>query len=204
MSLVMLDQTNTPAARAYRALRANVLLELGATAPAALMVAGVDDRVDSMALAANLALALAQAEKRVVLIDAHLHQPTCHALFGLAASPGLSEYLRDLQMQPPLQPVQPCSFLHVITAGDPQGDPSDVLSSPRTVQALSALRAVADLLVLHAPPLASFPEAALLATHVEGVVLAVGAGRSHRDHARRAQDLLTRAGARLLGAVLMH
>ncbi len=203
MSLVMLHSPNSAAARAYRALRANVLLELGSDTASLLMVTAPDEVVNAAVLASNVAVAFAQAEKRVLLVDAHLYRPACHALFGLAVAPGLSEYAHDLQSQPFLQSAQPAPFLQVMAAGTCQVDPSDLLSSPRLSQALAALRPLADVIVLHAPPTV-YQESALLASLADGVVLAVAAGRSRRADVRRAQELLKRANARVLGAVLMH
>ena len=69
---------------------------------------------------------------------------------------------------------------------------------------LAAIGAVADVVLIDAPPVVAVADATILAARVDGVLLVVDSGRTRRDTARRATEQLQRVGARLLGAVLTN
>ncbi|MBU0702767.1 MAG: capsular biosynthesis protein, partial [Chloroflexi bacterium] len=81
-------------------------------------------------------------------------------------------------------------------------NPTDILGSRRMEQVIAALKARADLVLFDAPPVVSVTDGAVLGTKVDGVLLVVCAGRTRREHAQRARELLERVHVRIVGAVL--
>lgn len=113
------------------------------------------------------------------------------------------EWLNDLEAAPPLHET-PAPGLRLLAAGAHENIlAADVIASRRMAQALKALRAHADMVVVCAPPLSAYADAAVIAPHADGALLVVAAHRTRRADAKRAQTLLERAHARLLGAVLL-
>ncbi|MCS7088311.1 MAG: CpsD/CapB family tyrosine-protein kinase [Thermoflexales bacterium] len=204
MTLVMLTQPNSRAAEAYRALRANLALAALEQPLRVVLIAPADPATDAASVAGNLAIALANAEQRVIAVDADLRQPSLHLRFGVDGTRGLVEWLGALESAPPLCSTS-VAGLHVLPAGTHTNVvAADVVASRRMAQALNTLRELADAVVVCAPPLSTYTDAAVLAPHADGVVLVVAAHRTRRTDAKRAQILLERAHVRLLGAVLLE
>jgi len=126
--------------------------------------------------AAILARALSEAYgKRVVLIDADLRRPSIHSLFGLPCSPGLNDCLTGHM---PVRPVRLSNTLCVVPAGSPESNPLERMSSSAMRDMLSEQAQRSDWVVIDVPPLAACPDAGLLATLVDGVVVVVRAGKT--------------------------
>jgi capsular exopolysaccharide synthesis family protein len=154
-------------------------------------------------IAANLAIVLAEAGQRVILVDGDLHQPMVGWRFHVPESPGLSSLL--------LAPDEPASTamhvtqvpnLQVVPAGPVPREPSALLSSKRLATVLGQLRVLCDVLIMDSPPLLAQPDAALLSAHADAVLFVVDATRSRRRPVTRALDMLGEAGAHVLGAVV--
>jgi capsular exopolysaccharide synthesis family protein len=126
--------------------------------------------------AAILARALSEAYgKRVVLIDADLRRPSIHSLFGLPNSPGLNDCLAG---NVPVRPMRLSNTLCVVPAGSPEPNPLERMSSSGMRQLIAEQAHVSDWVVIDVPPLAACPDAGLLATFVDGVVVVVRAGKT--------------------------
>jgi capsular exopolysaccharide synthesis family protein len=154
--------------------------------------------------AANLAVAFAQAGRRVILVDADLRRPAIHALFRLPNSSGLTSLLRDtgVPLDNVLYTVAQEENLRILTSGPGHLDPSALLGSPAMQVLMKRLTADADLLIFDSPPLQAAVDATVLGTRVEGTLLVIDASRSHRAAVLEACETLTDAHARIIGAVL--
>lgn len=201
--LITLSEPQGAVAEAYRGLRANLEFAALESPRRVLLVTSPGPQEGKSTVLANLAVSLAQAERRVILVDADLRRPALHQIFALKQSPGLSTMLLDRKAlaQPPLQD-SPLPDLKVLTSGPPPPVPGDALSSPRMEEILGALSERVDFLLLDAPPLLAVSDAAVLATRCQGVLLVLRAGHTRREHAQRARRVLEQAGARLVGVVL--
>ena len=126
--------------------------------------------------AAILARALSEAyRKRVLLIDADLRRPSLHSLFDIPSSPGLNDCLAG---NVSVHPVRLSNTLCVIPAGSPEPNPLERLSSSGLRELLSEQAQQFDWVVIDVPPLAACPDAGLLASLVDGVVVVIRAGRT--------------------------
>ena len=204
MNLVTLTQTTSAAAEAYRTLRTNLLFA-GMDAPLkTVLIASPDDATDAATTLANPAVTLAQSERRVLAVDANLRAPSLHALFELPNNAGLADLLTQAAPDAPsIRPTQ-VPGLSVLTSGQATPNAADLLSSGRMDAVLKQLANMCDIVLVCAPPLTAYSDAAVLASKVDGTLLAVRAGKTRRDEAQKAKDTLARAHARLLGAVLLN
>ncbi len=207
-NLIMLTHPDSPAAEAYRSLRVNLtyasldspLETLVITAPAP-----ERDGPRHGEVAANLAIALAQAGQQVVLVDSDLRRPQLHEIFDLPNEGGLTEAVLRIAEpggEIPLT-VTELPNLQLLTSGRLLPNPSDVLGSPQMAALLDALKKQAELVILTAPPVTAAVDATVLATQVDALLLVVRTGRTRRDRLEEAKELLARVDANLLGAVLI-
>ena len=202
-ALVMRADPRSAVAEAYRTLAANLQLAsvdrqvqtVGVTSPAA--------GEGKSTTIANLAIALADNGRRVVLVDADLRRPALHELFGLSNREGLVNLLTEEQDPLPLQDTG-TPGLQLLASGPPPPNPLYLLTSRRLDQALARARAQADVVLVDTPPAAILADAALLAPRLDGMLLVVSAGRTRRDLARRAKEQLERTGSNVLGVVLVN
>jgi capsular exopolysaccharide synthesis family protein len=200
-ALVMLTEPHSPAAEAYRSLAANLqfaysdrqLQTIGITSSAA--------GEGKSTTVANLAIALAQTGRRLIIVDADLRRPGQHTLFGLDREEGLANVLLGENAQLPLRDT-PVAGVRLLTSGPMPANPLEVLGSRRFDQVLALARAQADFVLVDTPPAGALADAAVLAPRLEGMLLVVSAGRTRRDVARRAREQLERVNANLLGVVL--
>ena len=201
--LVTLSNPRSAAAEAYRTLRTNVQLSsIDAPIRALLVTSASADEGKSTTLA-NLAVAFAQAGQRVVLVDCDLRRPSLHTVFGVANERGLTSMLLEDDAAAPLVATA-VEGLRLLPSGPIPPNPSELLGSKRIENAIERLKSDADLLLFDAPPALAVSDAAVLSRRVDAVMLVVSAGRTKRDHASRARQVLERAGARLLGVVLTN
>ncbi|MGQ9814850.1 MAG: CpsD/CapB family tyrosine-protein kinase [Candidatus Roseilinea sp.] len=202
-TLITLSRPQSPAAEAYRTLRANLHFAALDAPFKSLVVTAPSSLEDKTTAAANLGVVLAQAEKRVVLVDADLRQPRLHTLFGLDNTAGLLDALNAAQLDQIVQPTG-VDGLSVLSSGKLPVVPSDALSSSRMTRLIQQLETLADMVIFDTPPVLAVSDAALLASQVGGALLVIDAGKTRREQAQAAKDVLERARARLLGAVMLN
>lgn len=202
-NLITLTDPRSPAAEAYRTLRAN-LLNMNASRPVtAFLVTSAANADDKSIAAANLAAAYALAGHKTVLIDGDLRKPTQHDIWGIQNGRGLADILTDerLMAEPPLV-TTPVENLWLLPSGTYSGSPSDLFANPRLLDVIGVLRARAHYVIFDGPPVLAFSDSALLGAKLDGAVLVVKAGATRRDHTARAKESLERVHVNLLGAVL--
>lgn len=169
--LVTVHAPDSPAAGAYRNLRALVLHEVSRRHDKALLVTSPsgDGTAD---VAANLAAAVAQAGWRVVLVCADLRRPRTHELFGVENRVGLASVVAgDLQPSEALFATGVKDLL-LLPAGR-SSDPDAVLLAPAFRTTLARVGEAADLVVVDAPPALEYPDSHLVAEYVEMILLVV-------------------------------
>jgi non-specific protein-tyrosine kinase len=201
--LVALDYHDSPEAELYRSVRARIHLLSDAEPIRAILVTAVPGCDGKTSTAANLAVAFAQAGRRVTLVDADLYRPTLHFYFGLSNERGLSTLVTrpgtgiDDVMQPTMQ-----VNLMLVAAGPPTPDPSGVLSSYQMRGYLEGLRETSDLLLVNGPMTSRSADATILASYLKQTVMVIRArGATARD-VREARRSLAVANGDVIGIVL--
>jgi non-specific protein-tyrosine kinase len=194
--------SRSPAAEAYRAIRTSVQFASMDRPGQVLLVTSPNAGDGKSTTAANLAVTMASAGKRVVLVDGDLRKPSLHRVFNLENRVGLTSAL--LSGNGARSCVQSSGFdnLLVLASGPLPPNPSELLSSPRMRDLVGALRREADVVVMDSPPALLVTDATLLAALADGTILVAEAGRTRSAALRQAVDGLSRATDRLLGVVL--
>ena len=204
-SIITLTDPTSPAAEAYRTLRINLEFASVDEPLRTLLVTSSGPGEGKSTTLANLAVAMSDGDRTIILVDSDLRRPNQHELFGLSNEHGLSDMFRTESAfdDPPLQSV-PDSSLKVLTSGSLPPIPSQLLAARKMDEVIARLAERADVVLFDAPPVVAVTDASLLATKVDGVLLVVRAGDTRRDHVRAAKDRLEKVNARLVGAVLVN
>lgn len=189
-------------AEAFHGLRANVLFSSPDAGPCSIVVTSASPREGKTIIAANLAIGLAQAGHRVILVDADLRQPRLHEVLGLNLEPGLSNLLDGgADAAAAVQPTQ-IPNLSAVTAGAHPPNPAELVGSHRFGELLAFFEKQSDIVVIDTPPVMAVADAAILAHRTSGVLFVVAADTTSRHAAQSALEQLERANGRFLGAVL--
>lgn len=201
--LITITEPLSPVSEAYRTLRMNLQYAALDRALRSLLVTSPGPGEGKSTTLANLAVTMAEAEQRVIMVDADLRKPCLHQFFGLRNDVGLTTMMVDDQAldAPPLQ-ATPIKSLQLLASGPLPPRPADLLGSKRMEKVMERLLAEADVLLFDAPPVILVTDAVVLATKVSGVLLVVSAGETKREHAQQAVERLNRVNAHIAGVVL--
>jgi len=203
MTLVTITDPRSPAAEAYRTLRTNLSFYSLDQPIRTLVVTSAAPGEGKSTAVANLAVTMAQSGRRTILVDCDLRRPTLHELFSLPMSPGLTSLALEDLTELPLQETG-IENLWLLSSGPKPPNPADLLGANRMDQVISLLSGLADIVLLDAPPVLAASDATILAAKTDGVLLVIQAGKSRRDQAERARELLEQAKVRLVGVALTN
>lgn len=188
---------------AYNSLRTNVIFSLTEEEDCKIVAVTSAMQEEGKSLtAANLAIAFAEADKRVLLVDCDLRRPKVSRLFGLNAEVGLTNLLLDSTLRNKAVLSSDQKGLSVLLSGDIPPNPSELLGSERMKRLLNELRKDFDYIVLDTPPVNMVTDMSVLAPQVDGVLFVVRIGASEKRAVRHAVLQLEYAKAKLLGFVL--
>ena len=202
INLITITDPHSAAAEAYQSLRTNIEFSSLEQPLHTMLITSADGTAGKSAALANLAVVMAQAGDRVIVVDGDLRRPQQHEIFGVANNKGLSNWLTE-RGAPPLQKTT-IDNLQVLTAGAVVANPVALLSAKRLAEALAELHTLADYVLCDAPPVLAVTDAALWASQVDGVLLLINAGGTKREDAQRAKAVLEKVQARIVGAVLLN
>jgi capsular exopolysaccharide synthesis family protein len=201
---VALSSPGSPGAEAYRAARAGIQF-LSMRAPMRrILLAGLTEADNQDIAAANLAVTLAAAGSRVVLVDANLRDGKIHERFGLNRGNGLTAVLLgDSPLTEALRPIEvPGGALRVLASGPLPPNPADLVASESLAKVLAQLADGADYVIVSSPPLLPFNDALSLSRHADGVIMVATARRTRRRQLADGAAKLQRVGAPAVGVVL--
>jgi len=190
-------------AEAVKSLRTSLLFSSAADGAKSLVVTSTGPGEGKTLVASNVAIALAQAGQKVVLIDADMRRPRVHELFGREQEPGLSNLLvSHVDPSTVIRPFDGVPTLSTCPAGHIPPNPSELLGSQRFKDLIATLKQTNDWIVVDSPPVMAVTDACIVAHDATGVLFVVGAEMTSSDTASVALDQLESAHAKFVGAVL--
>ncbi|MEO8287715.1 MAG: CpsD/CapB family tyrosine-protein kinase [Chloroflexota bacterium] len=206
--LVAFAEPRSAAAEAYRALRTNIQFASPDKPVHTILATSTSPDDGKSTTIANLAITFAAAGSPTVLIDADLRRPHLHSIFGLSNDTGLTSLIAEMARnregitpELPLQNTQVAN-LQVLTSGPVPPNPAEILGSRRMGEILDILKLKVEYILIDTPPIIAVTDAAILSPRVDGVLLVVNAGKTRRDLAVKARDILQQINANILGVVL--
>ena len=154
-------------------------------------------------VAAHLALSFARAGANVLVIDADMHNPTQHEMFGVPNVNGLAEHLANIgEAEIVTEQGSGEGLVSIIPAGTSASPPAELLSSMAAHEFIQKLSYAYDLVIVDSPPLRPVADTLPLARIVDGTLLVGMRGQTNAKEVDQAMELMARAQARPLGAVL--
>jgi capsular exopolysaccharide synthesis family protein len=189
-------------AEALRTVRTNLLFSSAEEGMRSLAVTSTGPGEGKTVVSSNLALALAQAGQRVLLIDGDMRRPQLHDRFAQKAEPGLSNLMVGNAKASEAVRKTSASGLWLLPAGKVPPNPAELLGSKRFKDFLGTLADHFDWIVIDTPPVLPVADASVVAHAVTGVLFVIGAEMTSRHAAGAALDQLSGTRARFVGAVL--
>lgn len=189
----------SPFAEAFRVLRSTLLLS-SPTAPQVFAVTSALPGEGKTVTSINLAYALAQSGRKVLLVDGDLRRNRLHRLLGLPDHSGLSRLLRD-DTEAGILNVPELPSLDVLPAGDSQGVPAELLESPRMKALVDSWRERYDNVVIDTTPVLGLSDALVLAALSDAVLLVTRHNFTQRQSLCRMRDCLARVAVHPVGIV---
>jgi capsular exopolysaccharide synthesis family protein len=202
--LVTVNDTHSPIAEAYRVLAAKIEFSEVNHPTRTIVVTSSVPMEGKSTTAANVAVALAQSGKRVILVDTDLRLPRLHEFFPTDNNRGLTSALgvnREDSITDHLIPtgVENLSFM---PSGPVPGNPSGLLGSSRFLKLIDELKSQSDVIIFDSPPVLGVVDATLLAHACDATLLVARGGLTRARSFSRARDQLLGSGANLIGTVL--
>ncbi|MEW6079755.1 MAG: polysaccharide biosynthesis tyrosine autokinase [Thermodesulfobacteriota bacterium] len=189
-------------AESYKTVRTALSLSTPTGFPKTMMVTSVYPSDGKTITCANLAIAIAQADRSVLVVDCDMRRPTLHRVFGKSSRNGFAEILTgQIKKDAAIQETD-IPNLHLIPAGTIPPNPSDLLASEQTVKIIKDLGKNYDIVIFDTPPMASVSDGSVLAGYVEKIVLVTRSGVTRYEDVVRVVNNLGATSAKIVGQVV--
>ena len=200
--LVAVQDPLSPLVESYRVLRTNLrYLDVGSSSKSVVVTSSGPGEGKSTT-AANLAVVMADAGQRVVLVDADLRRPSVAKKLGIEGGVGLSDVLIGrVSLEGALQQWGK-NQLFVLPSGRVPPNPSELLGSSAMEKVLEAVGEVFDYVIVDAPPALAVTDAAVLSRLTGGALMVVASDRARRHELGNAIESLGKVDGKILGVVV--
>jgi succinoglycan biosynthesis transport protein ExoP len=187
---------------AFRGIRTSILFSSADAGSKTLVVTSTGPGEGKSVVSANIAMSLALAGQRVLLIDADMRRPKTHELFGVALEPGLSNVMvGDAKASETVRRTLTPN-LWLLAAGKHPPNPAELLGSKRFKDFMATLGEHFDWIIIDSPPVMAVTDASIIAHSANGVVFVVGAEMTSRGAAKAALEQLDAVKAKYVGGIL--
>jgi capsular exopolysaccharide synthesis family protein len=199
--LIVHEHRMSGIAEAARTIRTNLLFMAPDHPFQTLLVTSAGPAEGKTTIACCIAIAMAQAGQRVVIIDCDLRKPRLHRVFGKDSKVGVTTALLEDSIDNAVLPTE-VPNLSVIPAGPIPPNPAEILHSARFKAFLAEVQTKFDRVIIDSPPIVPVTDGVVLSTLVDGTILVVRAFKTTKDLARHALRALLDVGANIAGTVL--
>lgn len=190
-------------AEAYRTIRTAVFFGVPRGEARTILITSPDAGDGKSTLVSNLAIAMAQAGQKTLILDADFRKPMQHNIFEFENNRGLSGVLAGtIALQDAIQ-AGPIEELDILSCGPEVPNPSEILNSDAFAEILKEqLTKHYDRIIIDSPPIGPVADSQILAAICDITLLVLRAEKSTRKHSVAARDVLLSVGGRLLGAIV--
>ncbi|MGK0741638.1 polysaccharide biosynthesis tyrosine autokinase [Leucobacter sp. Z1108] len=199
--LIVQEDPRSPRSESFRALRTNLQF-IDLDGRKSFVVTSSIQSEGKSTTAANLAVAMADAGLKVMLVDADMRRPKLASYLDLEGGAGLSDVLAGRAQLADVVQRWGRQTLYVLLAGTVPPNPSELLGSKAMTQLIGDLESAFDVVLFDMPPLLPVTDAAVVAKAAGGAIVVVGVGRTTRHQLEGAIGSLEQAGAKVAGLVL--
>ena len=188
-------------AEAYRSLRSNIEYSSFDETYKVIVVTSSLPGEGKSTTSGNLALVLAQGDKKVLLVDCDMRKPSLHKKFKISNISGISDLLLNREEFKQIA-QEHNDNLTIITAGKVPPNPSEMLASNVMSKFIEEMKKEFDYIILDTPPLQAVTDAQVLSTKADGVLLVVRAGVTKKEAVASSVDLVRKVKGKVMGTVL--
>lgn len=217
--MVTLRQPRSPISEAYRTLRTAIMFTNVDRPTNSILVTSANPAEGKSITAANMAVVMAQAGNRVLLVDADLRRPMQHNIFGLNKNQqGLTSVLLKMivEQRGHASPEDVFELLEgaiheteqqelfLLTSGPLPPNPAELVGSTKMDNLLEVLAEYFDVVVVDSPPVLAVTDSVVLSTLVDGTLLVGYSGKTRRNQLEQAALKLKEVNAHIMGLVLNY
>ena len=200
--LITLIKPESNFSESFRNLRTNLFLNDPDKGHKTYLITSPGRGEGKTLVSANLAIAMTQNSKKVLLIDTNMRMPRLYSLLGVENSPGLSNFLKgEVNLDTILKPTG-VESVTIITAGTIPLDPLELLNSGSMHRMMEEMKKQFDFIIIDAPGISVGPDSAVISRLVDGVVILTQFGKTPRSLAQQAIDQLSNIQVKLSGVVI--
>lgn len=192
----------SPVAEAYRVLRTGIQFAKLDRKIKSVVVASSAPKEGKSTTSSNLAITMAKADLKTVLLDTDLRRPVLHRVFGVKREPGLTDYLFGRAEIDEIFKQTEVENLYLVPCGIVPPNPSELLGSEKMKEFIEYLKSNYDMVIFDTPPLVAVTDALILANQVDGVLLVASAGKTEIDVIDKAREMVHRVGGNIIGVLL--
>lgn len=199
--LIVEKEPKSIASESYRTLRTNIEYSSFDKKYSVIVITSSEQGEGKSTTAGNLALCMAQGEKKVILIDCDLRKPSLHRKFKISNLLGLSDVI--------IGKTNLATAMHryndnlvLLTSGKTPPNPSEMLSSKTMANLLESLKETFDYIILDTPPVQAVTDSQILSTKADGTILVVKSEKTKRESVENSINLLKKVNANIIGTVL--
>lgn len=200
--LITYLEPNSAIAEQYRIVRTNIHFLSVDREMKSIVITSPEPTDGKSTTAANLAIILAQQEKRVLLVDTDLRKPSIHNIFNASNMEGLTSVLtQKISLEDAITKTH-IPNLKILTSGIIPPNPSELLDSKNMESVILKLKSSFDYIIFDTPPILVVTDSQIMANKCDGTVMVVASRKTRKDKALKAKKLLDMTKAPLLGVVL--
>ncbi|WP_042273576.1 CpsD/CapB family tyrosine-protein kinase [[Clostridium] dakarense] len=200
--IISIDNPKSPIAEAYRGIRTSIEFSDVDKKLKTICITSSHQGEGKSTVIANLAVSFANLDKKVLLLEGDLRNPSVHRMFNISNIHGLTDVLFGKQSF--LECVHPTKIknLNVLTCGATPINPSEMLSSKKMREFIESLKEAYDYIFIDAPPIGIVTDAGIISTYSDGVVFVTGSNEVDTKLANLSKERLEKVNANILGVVL--
>lgn len=209
-NLIVHQDPKSPISEIFRTLRTNIQFMSTRKQLQSLLISSTLPGEGKSWVSSNLAVAFAQAGKKVILVDADMRKGTQYSIFGVSPIPGLSNYLSGIgptsrnassDLSDYIQETE-IDNLYVISAGNVPPNPSELLVSQAMIDLLENLKQICDLVIIDGTPNGLVTDSLILTGIVDSTIIVTASGYTRKDALKKIVNNIKNIGGNIAGVVL--
>ncbi|SHI81598.1 capsular exopolysaccharide family [Dethiosulfatibacter aminovorans DSM 17477] len=200
--IIVHENPKSPISEAYRSLRTNINFANLDNNMKTILITSATPGEGKTQTVMNLAVAMAQNDKKVIVVDCDMRKPRIHKILNISNTSGIAEYLMDGRNIDDYINRMYNLDIDVMTSGKLPGNPSELLQSNVMKKMVEFLEKKYDYVLFDSPPVVPVTDAVVMTRYIEGAILVVASGNVGVDMVKKAKKSLEFSGVKLIGSVL--
>lgn len=200
--IISIKKPKSPISECYRGIRTSIQFSNLDQDMKVINVTSAMQNEGKSTVIANLAVNFANLDKKVLLLEGDLRNPSVHRMFNISNINGLTDVLLNNKAFADCVHCTEVKNLHILTCGPIPPNPSEILSSNKMKEFITSLKEYYDYIFIDTPPIGIVTDAGIISTYSDGCIFVVGSKQCDIEMAKYAKERLEKVGANIIGAVL--